>query len=284
MSHLVWENDPPALRAPVLVAAFEGWFDVGGAATGALEWLAERASGTRIARLDPDEFYDFTERRPLTLVSDGLREISWPTIDFHALELPEADRDMVLAVGIEPHLRWRSFAEAVAEVAARCRIALLVTLGAVMAEVPHTRPFAVTGSTTDHHLATALRLDPPSYQGPTGVVGVLHTHFQNLGLPAVSLRVAEPHYASGSPNPKASRALLERFERVTGLPTGWAELDRAADEWEERVNEAMHEDEDIVEYVESLERRSDAMIERDMPSPDDLAAEFERFLRQQGGD
>jgi len=284
MSHLIWETDPPELRSPILVAAFEGWFDVGGAATNALERLVERASSTHVASLDPDEFYDFSQRRPLTSLSEGRRKITWPSVDVHTLRLPNSDRDLVVIVGVEPHLRWRSFAEAVGTVAERCRIALLVTLGAVLAEVPHTRPFSVTGSTSDSDLAEALRLDAPSYQGPTGVVGVLHTHFQDLETPAVSLRVAEPHYASGSPNPKASRALLERLERVTGLRTGWAELDSAADEWEERVSDAMHEDDEILDYVESLERKADALTAREMPSPDDLAAEFERFLRQQGGE
>lgn len=284
MDRLEWESDIPSLRAPILVAAFEGWFDVGGAATGALEWLAERGSAHLVARLDPDEFYDFTERRPLTLVDDGVRRIDWPTVDFFGLRIEGSDRDLLLAVGVEPHLRWRTFAEAVGEVARHCGAALLVTLGGVLAEVPHTRPFAVTGSTTDPELARVLGLDPPSYQGPTGVVGVLHAHFQGYDTPTVSLRVAEPHYASGSPNPKASRALLERFERVSGIATGWAALDEAADEWEERVNEAMHEDEEIVEYVENLERRADAVIARELPSPEDLAAEFERFLRQQGSD
>jgi predicted ATP-grasp superfamily ATP-dependent carboligase len=284
MSQFVWEADPPELRAPILVAAFEGWFDVGGAATNALEWLTERGSSQHLASLDPDEFYDFTERRPLTYIEGGRREIAWPTVDVHALHLADSDRDLVVMVGVEPHLMWRSFVESVADVAERCDVALLVTLGAVLAEVPHTRPFSVTGSTGDLDLAEVLRLDPPSYQGPTGVVGVLHAHFQDRDTPAVSLRVAEPHYASGAPNPKASRALLERLERVTGLPTGWADLDAAADEWEARVNEAMNDDEDILEYVESLERRADALAARDMPSPDDLAAEFERFLRQQGRD
>lgn len=282
MSHLIWEADPPELRSPILVTAFEGWFDVGGAATNALEWLVERASSTHVASLDPDEFYDFSQHRPLTYLAEGRREISWPSVDVQALQLPDSDRDLVLILGVEPHLRWQSFVEAVGDVADRCQIALLVTLGAVLAEVPHTRPFTVTGSTADADLATALRLDAPSYQGPTGVVGVLHAHFQDLGTPAVSLRVAEPHYASGSPNPKASRALLERLERVIGLPTGWAELDGAADEWQERISEAMHDDDEIMEYVEGLERKADALTASEMPSPDDLAAEFERFLRQQG--
>ena len=139
MSHLIWEADPPELRSPILVAAFEGWFDVGGAATNALEWLIERASSTLVASLDPDEFYDFSQRRPLTYLSEGRREISWPSVDVHTLRLPDSDRDLVLIVGVEPHLRWKSFVEAVGVVAERCQIALLVTLGAVLAEVPHTQ-------------------------------------------------------------------------------------------------------------------------------------------------
>ncbi|MFQ5556601.1 MAG: PAC2 family protein [Acidimicrobiales bacterium] len=284
MSDLVWHTDPPPLRAPILVTAFEGWFDVGGAATGAVEWLSERATGTHVAHVDPDPYFDFSERRPFARLEGGVRVIDWPANDVHTLALPDRGRDLVLMVGVEPHLRWRGFADLVLEVAERCRAALLVTLGATIAEVPHTRPFVVAGSTVDPHLAGALGLDRPSYEGPTGVVGVLHDLFTGVGVPAVSLRVSVPHYVAGTPNPKGSRALLERFERVTGLPTDWAELDRAAEEWEARVNEAMNDDDDVLAYVRGLEQASDTRMSRELPSAEDLAAEFERFLRRQRPD
>ena len=283
MSFLVWESTPPELRSPILVTAFRGWFDVGGAATGALEWLSERNDSSQIAHVDPEEFFDFSEQRPEVSLRAGRREISWPANHVYAQSSTEAERDLLMVVGVEPHLRWRAFADTIAELARRCQASLLVTVGAHIADIPHTRPFIVTGSTTDASLAEAWRLDSPSYEGPTGVVGVLHECFGALEIPAVSLRVAVPHYVSGAPNPKGSRALLERFERVTGLPTGWAELDDAAQQWEERVNEAMNADEDVIAYVRRLEKRADARAERDLPSPDDLGAEFERFLRRQDG-
>ena len=279
----MWESTPPELRSPILVTAFRGWFDVGGAATGALEWLSERSDSAQIAHVDPEELFDFSEQRPEVSLRAGRREISWPANHVYAQSSTETERDLLMVVGVEPHLRWRAFADTIAELARRCQASLLVTVGAHIADIPHTRPFIVTGSTTDASLAEAWRLDSPSYEGPTGVVGVLHECFEALGIPAVSLRVAVPHYVSGAPNPKGSRALLERFERVTGLPTGWAELDDAAQQWEERVNEAMNADEDVIAYVRRLEKRADARAELDVPSPDDLGAEFERFLRRQDG-
>ena len=281
VSYLVWEATLPDLRSPILVTAFQGWFDVGGAATGALEWLSERSESIRVARVDPEEFHNFAEQRPTVRLRDDRRDIVWPSVDVHVLRPPDAQHDLVLVVGVEPQLKWRTFAGVIVELATRSESALLVTVGAHIADIPHTRPFGVTGSTTDASLAKAWGLDRPSYEGPTGIVGVLHERFERLGVPAVSLRVAVPHYVSGAPNPKGARALLERFERVTGLPTGWAELDEAAQEWEQRVNDAMDSDDDVVSYVRRLEARADARAKRSVPSPDDLGAEFERFLRQQ---
>ena len=151
----------------------------------------------------------------------------------------------------------------------------------MIAEVPHTRPPTITGSTTDADLAAVMRLDRPSYQGPTGVIGVLHERLERAGIPAVSLRASVPHYVSGSPNPKASGALLERFERITGLPTSWADLEDEARAWERRVNQAMADDDDVTGYVRRLEEHYDRRAESSIPNADDLAAEFERFLRQQ---
>ncbi len=282
MDALRWTADRlPELRAPILVAAFEGLFDVGGAATGAVAALRD-GDAVEVAQIDPDPFFDFTERRPIVHIDDhGKRVLEWPESRVHCIALADREHDLVLLEGVEPHMLWRPFSDAVAEIVNRLDVALVVTLGAMIAEVPHTRPLAVTGSTTDANLATALRLDRPSYQGPTGVIGVLQERLDRDRVPAVSLRVNVPHYVSGTPNPKASRSLLERFERVTGLPTGWADLDEEARDWEARVDEAMDDDEDIGRYVSRLEQRFDTQAESSLPNADDLAAEFERFLRQQ---
>ena len=284
MDPLRWTDDLPPLRAPLLVTAFEGLFDVGGAATGALTSLRNREA-VPIGEIDADPFFDFTERRPVVRIDDeGRRVIDWPTNRIHILAGASDSRDLVLIDGVEPHLRWRTFSETIHEVAVAVDAAMVITLGAMVAEIPHTRPPTITGSTTDPELARLMRLDQPSYQGPTGVIGVLHQHLESQGVPAVSLRVAVPHYVSGAPNPKASRALLERFERVTGVRTRWAGLDREAQEWAQRVDAAMEDDDDVARYVRRLEERYDRRTEAAIPDGDDLAAEFERFLRQQGDD
>ena len=285
MEHLLWHHDPPrVLRSPILVTAWDGWFDVGGAATGAVEAM-RGPDATHLASIDADEFFDFSERRPnLRLGSHGHRVVDWPANDVHCLALDNRDRDLVLIDGVEPHLRWRTFVDTVLEVIERLDVKLVVTLGAMIAEVPHTRPPTITGSTTDAKLGKLLRLDQPSYQGPTGIVGALHQRLDAADIPAVSLRASVPHYVSGAPNPKASRALLERFERVTGLPTQWAKLDKETQEWESRVNEAMTDNDEIVQYVRVLEERYDTQAKSSLPTRDDLAAEFERFLRQHDND
>ncbi|MEQ8841778.1 MAG: PAC2 family protein [Acidimicrobiales bacterium] len=281
MDQLIWENEPTrGLHSPILVTAWDGLFDVGGAATGAIEAL-RGVDATKVGHIDADEFFDFNERRPYVRIDEsGARRIEWPHNDIYALPLDGRDRDLVLMEGVEPHLRWRTFVDAVVEVVRRFDVRMVVTLGAMIAETPHTRPPAITGSTTDAELAALMRLDRPSYQGPTGVVGALHEHLDRIGVPAVSLRASVPHYVAGAPNPKASRALLERFERVTGLPTGWAGLDQEARDWEARVDDAMADDADISRYVRHLEERYDARTASSLPNADDLAAEFERFLRQ----
>lgn len=281
MDELRWTDADLDLRAPLLVTAFEGLFDVGGAATGAVQALRNGPT-IQLGEIDADPFFDFTEQRPTVRIDgNGRRVIDWPENRIDALPLPDESRDLVLLDGVEPHLMWRTFSRAVATVAERVGAAMVITLGAMIAEIPHTRPPTITGSTTDADLARLMRLDQPSYQGPTGVIGVLHQHLEAAGIPAVSLRASVPHYVSGSPNPKASRALLERFERITGVRTGWADLDDEAREWEARVDAAMEEDDDVVHYVRRLEERFDHRLEAEMPDGDDLAAEFERFLRQQ---
>ncbi len=267
-----------------MVAAFEGLFDLGGAATGAVEALRRHRTRPRghtlpLGHIDPESFFDFSERRPTVhFDDDGNRVIVWPTNRIDALLNEDADRDLVLLEGVEPHLRWRTFSEAVVETARRLGVAMVVTLGAMPDDTPHTRPPPVKCSTSDAELAEALMLEGPTYSGPTGVIGVILHQLHSHGIPAVSLRAGVPHYVAGSPNPMASRALLERFERVTGLTTPWAELDKPSRDWEARVNEALAEDSDVAGYVRRLERRYDERV-GDFDA-DHLAAEFERFLRR----
>lgn len=284
MSYLVWEATPPKLKSTILVTAFQGWFDVGGSATGALEWLCERSESLKIAHIDPEEFFNFSEERPTTRLVDNRREITWPSNEVHVLSSDKLRHDVVLVMGAEPQLRWRSYANTLVELADLCGTVLLITLGAQIDRVPHTRPVKVTGSTSDPELADRLGLIQPSYEGPTGVVGVLHDRFGEIKTSAVSLRASVPHYVSGVPNPKACRALLERLERITGIATGWAELDEAAQEWEDRVTAAMDGSPEVERYVRHLETKLDDKAAQDVPSADDLAYEFERLLRQQDTD
>jgi len=280
---LVWHHDPPQeLRSPILVTAFEGWFDIGGAATGAVSAI-RTADSSHLADIDPDLFFDFTRQRPeIRLDQDGVRRIDWPKSAICCTAIPSHDRDLILIEGVEPHVRWGTFVDSIVDLAHRFDVAMVVTLGAMPTESPHTRPPEITGSTTDPRLAEILRLGQPSYQGPTGVVGVLHERLEGSGVPTVSLRASVPHYVTGVSNPKASRALLERFERITGIPTHWPSLDQDARDWEARVDAAMSDDIDMIAYVRRLEARYDTRAESTIPSPDDIAAEFQRYLEQHG--
>ena len=284
MSDVEWE-EVPGLRRPILVAAFEGWFDAGESATAAVEWLQTRYDAPLVASIPAEEYFDFTQRRPeVRLDDDGDRMILWPDNDVHAANVDGHDHDLLLLGGVEPHLRWNAFCDSVLEVVHDCHCALVVTLGAMVAGVPHTRPATVTGSTTNRELAGRLGLGQPTYQGPTGIVGTLHQRLHVADVPTVSLRVGIPHYVAGPPNPKGTMALLQHLEHVTGFRTGWADLEPAVSEWEQRVNAAVADDDDVLEYVRQLEDEVDRRIERDLPSGDDLAAEFERFLRDHGND
>ena len=282
VDELRW-TDRPELKRPLLVVAFEGLFDAGQAATRAVKRLGEIYDATRLATIDPETFFDFTQQRPLVEIDDeGRRQILWPDNECRAAVVPNGDHDLILLAGIEPHLRWRTFAEALADIVTSTGVELVVTLGANYGMVPHSRPFEVVGSSTNADLAERLGLGRPTYQGPTGAVGVLHDVLDTLGVPVISLRVSAPHYVQGTPNPKAAQALLRRLELVTGIAADPAALDADVREWEQRVEAAVAEDPEVHEYVERLE----AQVDRDadpLSRPGDLAAEVEAFLREQGG-
>ena len=286
MEELRWTADnqlAAGLDRPILVVAFRGLFDAAGSATSAVEWLAERLDSVQVGDVDPETFFDFTQERPVVEFDDhDVRWIRWATNRVLAVRTTEGQRDLVLVSGVEPHLRWRTFTEALLEAATRSGSRMVVTLGSMSGMSPHTRPPAVTGSSTNRDLADRLGLDRPSYQGPTGVVGVLHDTLDRAGVPVISLRVSVPYYLPDSPNPKATRALLRRFEQVSGIDTAHADLDGPAAEWQSRVEQAVAGDDEVSAHVRRLESQVD-QSEDLMPRGDALAAELEACLREQDG-
>ncbi len=288
---LVWEQEPGPLRRPVLVAGFEGWNDAADAASSAAAWLSQhsRATVEKIASVDPEEHFDFQARRPQVELVDGVtRSVTWPENVFSNVHA--AERDLVVLRGIEPSYQWRSFCDAVLDVAGHTGCEMVVTLGALLADVPHTRTARVTGTSTDPELIDRLGLAQSRYEGPTGIVGVLHDRCRAAGVPSVSLWAPVPHYLAAPPNPPATLALLDRARDLLGLELDLGPLERTAVTWREKVDEVALADDDVRQYVSTLEERYDDDAESDtswgvnLPSGDELANEVERFLREQRGD
>jgi proteasome assembly chaperone (PAC2) family protein len=267
------------------VVAFEGWNDAGDAATLAVRYLAETWGARRFATLDPEDFYDFTTTRPQVRLVDGVtREIDWPANELWAASVPGTGRDVVLLRGVEPQLKWRTFCGAILDVAETLRVELAVTVGALLADVPHTRPVRVTGSAHDLELATSLGLQRSQYEGPTGILGVLHDAFSRTGIPSASLWASVPHYVHQVPSPKAALALVERSAALLGARVNPVELRVAADTYVREVSARVADDEDATAYVAQLEEADDFEQEAEaadppLPSADSLAAEVEHFLR-----
>jgi proteasome assembly chaperone (PAC2) family protein len=266
----------------VLVAAFRGWNDGAQGASLAASFLAQAWKARRFADIDPEEFFDFQATRPHVALEEGLtRRIDWPETAFYHAAIPGLERDAVLALGIEPNLRWRTFSDEVVELARDLEVELVVTLGALLADVPHTRPAPVTGSASDPKLVEELRLASSRYEGPTGIVGVVHDACRRAELPSASLWAAVPHYASLAASPKAALALCLRLADLLGTEFDLADLERASAAYETQVSEAVASDEETEAYVQQLEERRDALGEElDMPSGETLAAELTRFLRE----
>ena len=275
-------DERPELERPVLVAAFRGWNDGAQAASLAAGYLAKTWGAERFAEVDPENFFDFQAARPHVSLEEGLtRRIDWPETVFYHARPGGLDRDVVLLLGIEPNLRWRTFTDLVVGLAEDLGIEMLITLGALLADVPHTRPAPVTGSATDKELVERLGLSASRYEGPTGIVGVLHDVCGKRGIPSASLWAAVPHYVSLTPSPRGALALCERLGSVLGLEIDAAELEEAAANYEEQVSEAVASDEETAAYVDELERRSDQLDDAtELPSGDALAAELTRFLRE----
>lgn len=276
---LTWQGVDVPLRRPIMVVTLTGWFDVAAAATTALEHLVAHNESEIIGSIDSDPFYDFTQVRPeARLDDDGERTIVWPANDFLAVRCPDASHDLVVLTGVEPHVRWRTYVQCLLAAFTRMRCEAIVTVGAAADAIPHTRIPTVVGSTVDPTLARTLGLSRPSYQGITGVVGVIQAEFEKSGLPAISLRVGIPHYLGNAQHPRSSAALLQHLEHVLGVPTRHALLHDDIERWKSLHDDAVSEDDRALDYVRMLELEFDRRAEADIPSGEDLAAEFQRYL------
>src|SRR5688572_17568671 len=285
MQPLRWDRRPDGLRAPALVCAFKGWNDAGESASSALAFLGAGLGAERFAVIDPEEFVDFQATRPTVRLAGGKhRVIEWPDIEVHEARVPRAPRDLVLLTGPEPAYRWRTFCATVVELAEALGVQMVVTVGALLADVPHSRPVGVTAFASDDALVERLQLDQPTYEGPTGIVGVLHDACATAGMPSASLWAAVPHYVAVVPNPKGSLALLRRLESLVGVTVDGSELETAAVEYDRQVSRAVELDPEVQAFVARLERAVDEEADEpgDLPSGDVLAREFQRFLRQRG--
>ena len=280
-------DDVGELRSPMLIAAFEGWNDAGDAATAAVEHLELAWRAEPIAAIDPDDYYDFQVNRPMVTLIDGeTRRIQWPTTRFSLCRLDELQRDVVLVRGLEPNMRWRGFCDEIVGIAMELGVETFVTLGALLADSPHTRAVPVTGTASDAATATRLGLDRSRYEGPTGIVGVLHDHCVRAGMTSVSFWAAVPHYVAQPPSPKATLALLHRLENLLGAAVPLGGLAEDAEAWEQSVNKLAAEDDEVAEYVRSLEQQAaegdlTQWADRPEASGEAIAREFERFLRRE---
>ena len=284
---VIWQGDPPELRSPTLVCAFAGWNDAASAASAALETVAASLDSDVAARIDPEEFYDFQVNRPtIRLVEGQTRQIDWPQNTLLTVSVPSAERDLVLLSGVEPNVRWRTFADTILGAAERLGVQMVITLGALIADVAHTRPVPITGLASDPELVEQLGLSRSNYEGPTGIVGVVHDACRQRKIASASLWAAVPHYVAAVPNPKAALALLRRLEGLTGIAVEASELEDATERFEEQVDRAIAANPEIEELVRNLEAAQEGGFDpsQEVPSADDIAQEFQRFLRQRGTD
>ena len=289
MPPLQWESRPDGLRAPALVCAFKGWNDAGDAASAAVSFVGAALGATRFATIDPEEFFDFQASRPKVSFSEGrTRQIEWPAVEVFAARVPRAPRDLILVQGSEPSMRWRTFSRLVIDLAEALGTQLVVSLGALLADVPHSRPVSITGLSTDPALTERLNVEATTYEGPTGIVGVLHDACQQAGMPSASLWASVPHYVAAAPNPKAALALVRHLEQLVGVSVDASELESASADYERQVSMAVQSDPDVQAFVERLEQAVEEEEadepKPDVPSGDVIAREFQRFLRQRGTD
>jgi proteasome assembly chaperone (PAC2) family protein len=282
---LSWEGDVPQLRDPVLICSFRGWNDAAAAASTALTAVAESFDSELIARIDPEDYFDFQATRPTIVLTEGqARRIEWPQNNLLAARVSGADRDLVLFDGTEPNLRWRTFSETISTAADALGVEMVITLGALIAEVSHTLPVPITGLASDEALVEELDLQRSNYEGPTGIVGVVHDCCRQLGMTSASLWAAVPHYVAAVPNPKAALALLRRLEGLTGIAVDATELEEETTSYEEQINRAVAANPEIEELVEKIESEQEDQLDgtENLPSADTIARDFQQFLRQQG--
>ena len=277
-------DEIPTLVDPVLVAAFEGWNDAGDAASEAIEHLREVWSATPLADLDSEEYYGYQVNRPqITVDEGGIRRLIWPATRIFIARVPLFPRDIVLVQGIEPNMKWQQFVREILGLATELEVSLVITLGSLLSDIPHTRPVPVTATSTQPGLQAQYDLEPSTYEGPTGIVGALQEACTRFDIPAMSLWAAVPHYVSQPPCPKATLALVRRIEDILDMPVPLGELADEARAWELGVDDLAAEDEEVAEYVRQLEESRDAT---DLPeaSGEAIAKEFERYLRRRGAD
>ena len=277
----------PLLRNPVMIMAFSGWNDAAEAASGAVEHLLsgwgdrnDEVLPELIADVESEEFYDFQVNRPVVSIDESeIRSITWPTTQIFGLSIPTMPRDLVVVTGVEPSMRWKSFTSELLDLADDLEVSLIVTLGSLLADTPHTRPITVTGTGAHPSIATRLGVSVSKYEGPTGILGVIQDGCMRRGIDAISLWAAVPHYASNAPSPKATLALINTLEDFLDISIPLSDLEENADALEKEVNDLAAEDTEVAEYVKALEESKDAAELPDV-SGDSIAKEFERYLRR----
>ena len=278
----------PRLRSPILVCAFRGWNDAANAASTALGAVADAFDAETVAEIDPEDYFDFQATRPTIVLSEGqARSIEWPQNELVVVPVPGGERDLVLFDGTEPNLRWRTFSETVATAADALGAEMVITLGALVAEVSHTLPVPITGLASDEQLIEELDLQRSSYEGPTGIVGVVHDCCRRLGMTSASLWAAVPHYVAAVPNPKAALALLRRLEGLTGIAVEARALEEETASYEEQIGRAVAANPEIAELVERIEAEQAEQLgdeDEELPSADTIAREFQQFLQQRRGE
>lgn len=284
MEAMRWDRRPE-LRKPALVCSFKGWNDAAESASTALSFVASRWGAEPFGAIDPEEFFDFQVARPTVRLTEGVtRVIEWPELELSSARPPEGDRDVVFLTGAEPNLRWKTFSATIVDVARQLDVQMVVSLGALLADVPHTRPVQITGIAADAELSERLGFTATRYEGPTGIVGVVQDACTKAGLLAASLWAPVPHYVATVPSPKATLALLGRLQDLLGIPIDMTDLEEAAVDYERRLDEAVASEPEVRMLVERLEQQmdDDEISFRNLPSGDSIAREFERFLREQG--